>query len=226
MTIGRVLLGVILCFFAWVETPRVNGQQRNVVFISVDDLKTTCGFLSEQPGNFLQTIYPDPAKREEIRAVLTPNIDALAAQGVTFVRCQCPSAACRSSRAAVMTGLRPHDSGISRNQDPYFRIHPTPAVRNAITLPQNLYRNGYYTAGVGKIFHSNTQADQGKSWRHWIPSALGTVGPFDDSDNDVPINFYEIVWNVFDAASEERFDSILASSRITSFISGGNNIPT
>ena len=40
---------------------------------------------------------------------------------------------------------------------------------------------------------------------------LNTIGPFDDSDADFPISYYEIVWNVFDAATTNALDFLSVS---------------
>ncbi|MDP7106382.1 MAG: sulfatase-like hydrolase/transferase, partial [Roseibacillus sp.] len=43
--------------------------------------------------------------------VQTPVLDALAAKGVLFQRAYVPQAGCSQSRAALLTGLYPHQNG-------------------------------------------------------------------------------------------------------------------
>lgn len=154
-------------------------EQPNFLFIAVDDLKPILGHSSEEPNSFLPEIYPDPAKRAEIRARLSPNMDRLAAQGVDFRRTYCPAPLCNPSRTAVLTGIATHQNGIYANSE-QFRQSSKSFVRNAITLPQNLRQRGYYTAGTGKIFHTGTiltapdgrilkdWPDTARSWNVWI----------------------------------------------------------
>ncbi len=159
--------------------PNTTATKPNVLFIAIDDLKPILGFLSEEPGNFLQMLYPDPAVRAKIREVLSPNLDKLAAQSLTFRRAYCPSPLCNPSRTALLTGIRTSQSTIYSN-DASFRKSTLPYVANAITLPQNFRRQGYYVAGTGKIFHTGSVQtdkaggvitdwpDQAHSWDTWI----------------------------------------------------------
>jgi len=168
----------------WAGGATAGEPRPNFLFIAVDDLKPIIGAYSEEPGNFLQTLYPDPAKRAAIRKVLTPNLDRLAGEGVSFRLASCPSALCNPCRSSVLTGIRNHLTGIHDNSE-NFRQSAKPFVREAITLPQNLKQNGYYTAGTGKIFHHAAAAygadgqitsdwpDVQHSWNVWINGAEG-----------------------------------------------------
>lgn len=79
--------------------------------------------------------------------VSTPNIDRLAAEGVSFDRAFDVTSTCSSSRATYITGQYPHTNGVlgltHRNQD--FVL---PAGYE--TLPALLQRAGYFTAIEGK----------------------------------------------------------------------------
>ncbi len=97
----------------------------------------------------------------------TPNMDALAAQGVLFqagnVFCAYPS--CSPSRASMLTGVYPHTHRITRNVPEFFGGNAAeweaklpPAWREfripapLPTLPQLLNPAGYYT-GISHKFH-------------------------------------------------------------------------
>lgn len=149
----------------------------NFLFIAIDDLKTACGHMSEDRGQFLQQIYPDPERRAQVRAVLSPNIDRLAAEGVSFRRAYCASPACNPSRAALMTGVRPHVSGLDDNSGGAFFRNVSPQLAGAVTLPQNLGAHGYFTAGCGKIYHgaNHDAADSAISWTTWVSRPIGTA---------------------------------------------------
>ena len=42
----------------------------------------------------------------------TPAMDRLAAEGLSFRRAYCPGATCVASRAAIFTGMYPHNTGV------------------------------------------------------------------------------------------------------------------
>ena len=161
-----------------------NVEKPNVLFIAIDDLKPILGSLSEEPGNFLASIYPDPKVRANIRKILSPNLDKLGTRGVQFRHAYCPAPLCNPSRTALLTGIRASQSAIYANKE-FFRKSKLPHVADAITLPQNFRRQGYYTAGAGKIFHLpsaqtddkgaivNDWPDQAFSWDTWINAVGG-----------------------------------------------------
>lgn len=72
----------------------------------------------------------------------TPNIDRLAAEGVTLQNCFCTNSICVPSRATILTGQYSHHNGVKT----LFDTLP-PAKQ---TLPIILGRAGYQTAIVGK----------------------------------------------------------------------------
>ncbi len=112
----------------------------NVLMIIADDLSST--------------IY----NNEEIH---TPNIDKLASNGRPFSKAYCQASLCNPSRASILTGKRPNELGIYTNQ-PHFRgIYP-----RIKTIPEYFKGKGYYTVGLGKIFHNWGQAIEGdpQSW--------------------------------------------------------------
>lgn len=125
-------------------------ERPNVLFVVADDLRTNLG------------CYGDPA-------AITPNMDRLAKRGVLFERAYCQQTVCNPSRASLLTGRRP-DSIRVWSLGTHFR-EGSPDV---ITLPQYFKEHGYFTQGIGKVFHANRTKIQGdpESWSvpqkfHW-----------------------------------------------------------
>lgn len=159
--------------------PTMAQEQQNVLFIAIDDLKSIGSLYSEEKDDFLQHIYPDKELRREVVSRMTPNLQRLADQSVTFMNSYTASPACNPSRAALMTGIRPHESGFVQNErGVFFRDWEYEGERplaNAITLPGLLKNNDWYTAQTGKIFHGNgvhgvddfERADGHRSWTDW-----------------------------------------------------------
>jgi arylsulfatase A-like enzyme len=118
------------------------GQQTaakpNVLFFAVDDLRTDIGCFGNTEAK-------------------TPNIDALAKRGMVFRRAYCQQAVCSPSRTSLLTGLRP-DSTKVYDLVTHFRD----TVPDVVSLPQHFRQNGYYTVGMGKIYHPGY--NDPKSW--------------------------------------------------------------
>jgi uncharacterized sulfatase len=72
----------------------------------------------------------------------TPNVDALAADGVRFDRTYASAVPCTPSRAGLFTGRHAHDAGAWTNN--------TRLYKGVETMGQHLRRAGYRTANVGK----------------------------------------------------------------------------
>ena len=104
-------------------------RQPNVLLISVDDLAAELGSY----GNEL---------------VKSPNIDALAGQGVRFDRAYTQYTVCNPSRISFLTGQYPGSTGVRTNRTWFRDTRP-----DIVTIPQHLRASGYITLRTGKIFH-------------------------------------------------------------------------
>ena len=111
--------------------------------------------LAEQPNVLL--VYVDDLGYGDLGAyghpaIQTPNIDALAQEGMTFTNYYAPSALCSPSRAGVLTGRAPYRTGIkswiAENSGVFLRDEE-------ITLAEVLKAEGYATALIGK-WHLNS----------------------------------------------------------------------
>lgn len=71
----------------------------------------------------------------------TPNIDKLVEKGVRFEQAFCPGATCVSSRAAMFTGMYPHNTGVySFNQWSHHN-----------NIVKELNNSGYHCVNLGKM---------------------------------------------------------------------------
>jgi arylsulfatase A-like enzyme len=75
-------------------------------------------------------------------ACRTPHLDGLAERGVRFDAAYTPTSPCSPARAAIFTGLYPHQNGVLENDDP---VNPA-----APTMASELGRAGYNLGYVGK----------------------------------------------------------------------------
>jgi len=61
--------------------------------------------------------------------IKTPNLVRLARRGMFFSKAYCAAPACCPSRAAIMTGIRPSNSGVYDNNHAWAKMMP-----DAVTL--------------------------------------------------------------------------------------------
>ena len=90
-------------------------------------------------------------------------------QGYGLYQCPLLAPACGPSRSAIMTGIRPSTSGNYINKNSFTR---NPILNNSVLLPEFFQQNGYYVAGVGKLFHGGhfIREVQGRGFDEYYPS--------------------------------------------------------
>ncbi|MFM7037241.1 MAG: sulfatase-like hydrolase/transferase [Planctomycetaceae bacterium] len=113
------------------EPDRTSGL--NVLFIAVDDLNHWVGHLARN------------------RQAKTPNLDRLAARGVTFSNAHCAAPLCNPSRAALLSGMRPGTTGVYQNSDPYGGV-----IQSQQSLFSRFREAGWKTLAKGKLWHGGT----------------------------------------------------------------------
>ena len=135
-------------------------QKLNVLFIAIDDLNDWTGMLKGNPQ------------------ARTPNMDRLASQGMLFTNAHCAAPACGPSRSAIMSGIRPSTSGNYVNKNSFTR---NPILNNSVLMPEFFGQNGYYVAGVGKLFHgSHFQREiKGRGFDDYFPSKTQDLPSFE-----------------------------------------------
>ena len=119
-------------------------------------LLTGCGAEAATQPNIL-LVYVDDLGFGDLGSyghpvLQTPNIDALASDGLKLTSYYAPSALCSPSRAGLLTGRHPYRTGIKswipHNSGVYLRDEE-------ITLAEVLKEAGYATAHIGK-WHLNS----------------------------------------------------------------------
>jgi arylsulfatase A-like enzyme len=138
----RVLMSVFVlaAALAGARAAEAGNNGTNVLFIIVDDLSDWVTHLKGEAGGGPPAATP----------AFTPNIDALAASGVTFTRAYAPAPACSPSRSALLGGRRPGFTGVYDNSHDWKTAFRN---RNIVPLTKHFKANGYNVMGVGKIYH-------------------------------------------------------------------------
>ncbi len=148
---ARVGFAVGLCLFAYqpVFAAEQAGPRPNIVFLMTDD---QCFYSLGCYG---------------VRDVQTPNLDRLAADGVTFDKYYVTTAICMASRATVMTGLVEYRTGCNFTHGPLLREHWSRSY------PFQLRKAGYLTAFAGKFGFEVADSPRGtgslpsEDFDHW-----------------------------------------------------------
>ena len=100
----------------------------NVLFIAVDDLRTSLG------------CYGDPL-------ALSPNLDRFATSARMFNRAYTMQAVCGPARTAMLTGRLPDLNRSWHNRNLFRSTNP-----DLVTLPQLFKQHGYHAQAMGKVF--------------------------------------------------------------------------
>ena len=152
------LLGVASLFIGGHTVNAQDAEKTNVIMVVIDDLRTELGCYG-------------------VDAMHSPSIDRFAKKGMLFNHAYAQYPVCNPSRSSFLSGLRPDEVGIISNTVPLRRVQP-----NLVTLPQLFRENGYFTAGIGKIFHlSVDHADERAlfvdplSWDYFFDALDGTT---------------------------------------------------
>ena len=98
----------------------------------------------------------------------TPNLDRLAAEGVTFDNAICPQPVCTPSRGSLMTGVYPHTHGCVINcmREPgYYDMRLPESIP---TIAELLKPHGYKAGYVGKWHVGNEVVPQHGFEDYWI----------------------------------------------------------
>eukprot|EP01062_Namystynia_karyoxenos_P026725 TRINITY_DN2067_c0_g6_i1.p2 TRINITY_DN2067_c0_g6~~TRINITY_DN2067_c0_g6_i1.p2 ORF type:complete len:539 (+),score=189.91 TRINITY_DN2067_c0_g6_i1:99-1715(+) len=123
----------------------------NVLFFAVDDLRPE-----------LSPYGSDPIPGTAAPPMHTPNFERLAQRSLLAKRNYCQQAVCSPTRTSLLTGRRP-DRTRTYDLWSYFRN----VAANYTTIPQYFKQQGYYTVGMGKIFHPGHASGQDDACCSW-----------------------------------------------------------
>jgi len=140
----RSEIGIVFMFFLSllaINKITIAQDKPNVLFIAIDDLNDWTGCLGGHPQAY------------------TPNIDKLASEGLLFTNAHCQAPICGPSRASIMTGMNPSNTGNYLQIGDRDIKKSNELTRKAVFLPDCFERYGYKTMGVGKLFHQGDRAD-------------------------------------------------------------------
>jgi iduronate 2-sulfatase len=159
-----------------IPPPQPPKAARNVLFVPMDD---------QRP--LFRNAYGQSI-------VISPSADRLAKEGTVFTRAFANFAWCAPSRNSFMSGRRP-----DRTRAWDFEHHFREVGANWTSLPQAFKNHGFFTTGVGKLFHPGLPPDfDPPSWtepttypitfgyRNWSHADAGGPQPpslFDDCDS-------------------------------------------
>ena len=119
-------------------------EAKNVLFIVCDDLNT----------------HVSPSGYDHI---MTPGLAELSSEAMTFNRAFCQYPVCGPSRASFMNGLYPQSSGVLDNTADIRETRP-----GTVSMPQFFKENGFWTASVGKVFHSPRHEHGDVAWDEFV----------------------------------------------------------
>ncbi len=125
----------------------VASERPNVLVFMIDDLRPELGCYGAE-------------------GVITPNIDALAEDGVRFNKAYVQQALSAPSRISMLTGKRPENIGIYSLFTPMRSKYP-----DMVSLPQFFYERDYNTISIGKVYHHGR--DDASSWTTLVPREGG-----------------------------------------------------
>ena len=111
------------------------------------------------------------------RHIRTPNIDELARQGMRFEQAYAASGVCSPSRATLLTGLMPSQTGVHNGLPGEFEIRNYSALEEFRTLPQTLADAGYATALIGK-YHLGDHRRPQLGFDYWVTFRAGHTTSF------------------------------------------------
>ena len=109
--------------------------------------------------------------------IKTPNIDKLANEGIRFNNAFAASGVCSPTRATLLTGLTPSQTGIHVALPSDIDVPGWSGIEEFRSLPQTLSEAGYYTGLVGK-YHLGMPDKPQLGFEYWVTFPSGHTTTF------------------------------------------------
>jgi Arylsulfatase A and related enzymes len=163
-----LVTGVALASTGWTAEggPQQRERPYNVLVILIDD-----------HGPFLHDVLNARSP------VHTPSMQRLARRGTWFTRAYADSPACCPARTALLTGVHAAKSGVYYNNQAYRRA--SGSIARVENLTQHFLRNGYLTAGYGKIAHNRFLEDEADAFTPGYYKMFNRRGDVRRTDSDL-----------------------------------------
>ncbi len=184
-------------------TPAVAAPRPNIVLIMTDDAG-----------------YSDPGCYGG--EIATPNIDALARQGIRFAKFY-TNARCSPTRASLMTGMYPHRVGVgelcNRRSETPFPGYKRNMAGDVVTLAEAMRQAGYHTLMAGK-WHLGGELDadadrrpRSRGFDRFFGLLRGAASYFEPGE-------YTLDDGRYDRGPEDEGESFYATRAISDFAVG------
>jgi arylsulfatase A-like enzyme len=192
------------CASAGTSSPSAaeTSEKPNVLFIIMDDMCDWAHYLGGHPQ------------------AITPNLDRLASRGVMFSNAYTAVPFSNPSRAAMLTGLPPTQTGIYQNT---HQLRDSPAAEACIYLPEHFHNNGYRTLWAGKIFHNRPSEERLAAMWDDQQRKDGGYGPWSHGVGPAP----GIDWRDWEAYTGPDTDmpDVVNSRHVTDFLGKEHDKP-
>lgn len=182
----------------------VIAEKPNVLFIIMDDMCDWAHFLG---GN---------------NQVISPNLDKLASQGISFMNAYTAVPLSNPSRTAMFTGIQPFITGVYNNQQ---NISDSPIANSSLFMPQHFKNNGYTTVCSGKILHTKPSLDVMKNMWDDMDYIDGGYGPF-VKNSVLPPNLHDR-WRNYEewTGPDTDFSDVVNSQKMIEYLGQKHNKP-
>lgn len=178
----KIIFSIGICIVASLALASVGlasdeAPERNIIFFITDDESPTLGCYGDS-------------------VAVTPNIDAIAKDGVIFRNAFATTASCSASRSVVMSGLHNHKNGQYGHE---HHFHKFSSYHNVVSLalPQVLANEGYRTGHIGKyhvgpeaVFHYETRLQDKSKGRNAVQMAEQCRDFLSDRSDERPFFLY------------------------------------
>ena len=163
MSARRVIFGLLALLVPVAAAAETDQTSPNLILIVTDN---------QSPG--LLGAYGN-------RDIKTPHIDKMARRGAMFWSAHATSGVCSPSRATLLTGLLPSQTGVHNALPSQPPLDDWSAINEFRNLPATLKAAGYHTGLVGK-YHLGRHDNAQLGFDYWVTFPSGHTEKFYDVD--------------------------------------------